>query len=74
VKSFVFILCTFPMMLFGTNISTTDFASLDCLESVYTFKYRGHSYIVWKGFNRGSMLHDPDCECLKEDKEVKDGM
>lgn len=25
--------------------------------------YSGHTYILFVGVNKGSMIHDPDCSC-----------
>lgn len=36
---------------------------------VYTFKYKGHSYIAFRSSNNGGIIHDPDCECNKKDKK-----
>ena len=35
----------------------------ECLETV---KFRGHSYILYKGYKRGGITHDPDCPCRKK--------
>ena len=26
-------------------------------------EYRGHSYIIYKGVEKGGITHDPDCPC-----------
>lgn len=38
-------------------------------DKIVTAEYRGHSYIVYKGPERGGILHDPDCPCHKEGGE-----
>lgn len=38
----------------------------ECLEVV---KFRGHSYIVYKGYKRGGITHDPDCLCREKGGE-----
>lgn len=35
-----------------------------------TVNYRGHSYIIYEGYREGSITHDPDCPCHK-DNHVK---
>lgn len=40
------------------------------LNSVYdkivTAEYNGHSYIIYKGYRKGSITHDPDCPCREK--------
>lgn len=38
----------------------------ECLEVV---KFRGHSYILFNGYKRGGIIHDPDCPCHKTNTE-----
>lgn len=39
-------------------------------DSLITADYHGHRYIIYKGFKRGGITHDPDCPCRK-DNHVK---
>lgn len=40
------------------------------LNSVYdkivTAEYNGHSYIIYKGYRKGGITHDPDCPCREK--------
>ncbi|WP_303041658.1 hypothetical protein [Duncaniella muris] len=38
-------------------------------NKIVTAEYRGHSYIIYKGFEKGGITHDPDCLCHKEGGE-----
>ncbi|MDE6330066.1 MAG: hypothetical protein K2L83_05060 [Muribaculaceae bacterium] len=44
-----------------------------CLNGTYdkivTAEYRGHSYIIYKGIEKGGITHDPDCPCHKKGGE-----
>ena len=31
-----------------------------------TLNYGDHTYIIWKGYQKGALIHDPDCKCHKE--------
>lgn len=43
------------------------------LNSVYdkivTAEYNGHSYIIYKGYRKGGITHDPDCPCREKGGE-----
>lgn len=28
--------------------------------------YQWHSYIIYKGYRKGGITHDPDCQCHKK--------
>lgn len=32
---------------------------------IITRKYNGHSYIIYRGYRKGGITHDPDCPCQK---------
>lgn len=32
-------------------------------EGITTTEYNGHRYILYKGYERGGITHDPDCPC-----------
>lgn len=32
-------------------------------DRIVTMEHDGHSYIVYKGAERGGITHDPDCPC-----------
>lgn len=45
----------------GTN---NRLNSLD--DAIMKAEYEGHSYIIYKGFRKGGITHDPDCPCHKK--------
>ena len=32
-------------------------------DKIVTAEYHGHSYIIYKGYEKGGITHDPDCPC-----------
>lgn len=45
------------------NVSKDD--GFDRYDSIQTAEYNGHSYIIYKGYRKGGITHDPDCPCQK---------
>ena len=45
----------------GTN---NRLNSLD--DAIMKAEYEGHSYIIYKGYRKGGITHDPDCQCHKK--------
>lgn len=45
----------------GTN---NRLNSLD--DAIMKAEYDGHSYIIYKGYRKGGITHDPDCQCHKK--------
>lgn len=43
----------------------------DSWDNITTAEYNGHSYIIYKGYNKGGITHDPDCPCQEKDYHVK---
>lgn len=35
-------------------------------DKIVTAEYRGHSYIIYKGVEKGGIVHDPDCPCQEK--------
>lgn len=35
-------------------------------DKIVTAEYRGHSYIIYKGVEKGGITHDPDCPCREK--------
>lgn len=33
---------------------------------IMTADYNGHRYIIYKGYRKGGITHDPDCPCRKK--------
>lgn len=38
-------------------------------EYLEVVKFKGHSYILFNGYKRGGITHDPDCPCHKTNSE-----
>ena len=38
-------------------------------DKIVTAEYRGHSYIIYKGVEKGGITHDPDCPCREKGGE-----
>ena len=35
-------------------------------DALMKAEYEGHSYIIYKGSQKGGIIHDPDCTCHKK--------
>lgn len=35
-------------------------------DKIVTAEYHGHSYIIYKGVEKGGIIHDPDCSCREK--------
>lgn len=35
-------------------------------DRLITVCYHGHRYIIYKGYERGGITHDPDCPCREK--------
>lgn len=46
-------------------------ASFDRYDCIATAEYNGHSYIIYKGYNKGGIAHDPDCPCHNKQSNGK---
>lgn len=38
-------------------------------DALMKAKYEGHSYIIYKGSQKGGITHDPDCPCREKGGE-----
>lgn len=38
-------------------------------EEITTTEYNGHRFILYKGYRRGGITHDPDCQCREKGGE-----
>lgn len=38
-------------------------------DKIVTAEYNGHSYIIYKGYKKGGITHDPDCPCREKGGE-----
>lgn len=45
------------------------YENLSSSLSIYSFEYNGHKYIEVDIEKTSNVLHDPDCHCLKKNKE-----
>ena len=49
------------------NVSKDD--GFDKYDSINKAEYNGHSYIIYKGYSKGGITHDPDCPCHEKGDE-----
>lgn len=48
----------------------TNQSSLNSVEDkIVTAEYNGHRYIIYKGYRKGGITHDPDCPCWEKGGE-----
>ena len=51
------------------QISTDDSELSTFGDRIISAEYKGHSYIIYKGVERGGITHDPDCLCREKGGE-----
>lgn len=51
------------------QISTDDSELSTFGDRIISAEYKGHSYIIYKGIERGGITHDPDCPCREKGGE-----
>ena len=71
-KSITLILALLALTMMGcTNkqISTDDSELSTFGDRIISAEYKGHSYIIYKGIERGGITHDPDCPCREKGAE-----
>lgn len=51
------------------QISTDDSELSTFGDRIISAEYKGHSYIIYKGIERGGITHDPDCPCREKGAE-----
>lgn len=63
------VLCVFALT--GCEMPEQGLESTSGLfrEDITTTEYNGHRYILYKGYERGGITHDPDCPCRKKGGE-----
>lgn len=44
----------------------TDNRLNNAYDALMKAKYEGHSYIIYKGLQKGGITHDPDCPCREK--------
>lgn len=55
-----------------TGCVTKDIREVDGFDRydcITTAEYNGHSYIIYKGYSKGGITHDPDCPCREKGGE-----
>lgn len=73
-KTKLLLLALCAIMLTGCEKSEQGLESSTGLfhEEITTTEYNGHRFILYKGYERGGITHDPNCPChQKEDNHVK---
>lgn len=53
----------------NNQISTDDSELSTFGDRIISAEYKGHSYIIYKGIERGGITHDPDCTCREKGGE-----
>lgn len=51
----------------GIKLKVDDY--IFCSFNILHFSYDGHGYIGFRNNGNFSVVHDPDCRCLKEKKD-----
>ena len=51
------------------QISTDDSELSTFGDRIISAEYKGHSYIIYKGVERGGITDDPDCLCREKGGE-----
>ena len=46
----------------GYNVNNAD-------DALMKAEYEGHCYIIYKGSQKGGIIHDPDCPCREKGGE-----
>jgi uncharacterized lipoprotein NlpE involved in copper resistance len=77
-KSIISILALLALTLTGCENPKANAQQQQCIiessgapEYLEAVKFRGHSYIVYKGYERGGITHDPDCPCREKGESDK---
>jgi hypothetical protein len=64
VKYIIFL--TLVILSSCSDVEFQDKKQLSPIDRIEKFDYSGHSYVVWSGYHRGGIIHDPDCHCQKQ--------
>ena len=51
------------------QINTDDSELSTFGDRIISAEYKDHSYIIYKGIERGGITHDPDCPCREKGGE-----
>lgn len=63
------LLALLALTLTGCNqgqVDTNQKRLNDFDDAIIKAEYDGHSYIIYKGTNKGGITHDPDCPCQQQ--------
>ena len=64
------LLALLSLTLTGCGYNEVD--TNNCLnnadDALMKAEYEGHSYIIYKGSQKGGITHDPDCPCREKNK------
>lgn len=68
-KSIISILSLLALTLTGCeqgqlNTNQNRLNKID--DAIMKAEYEGHGYIIYKGWNKGGITHDPDCPCREK--------
>ena len=57
--------------LTGCEYKHGEVSTNNCLnnadDALMKAEYEGHSYIIYKGSQKGGITHDPDCPCREKE-------
>lgn len=59
------VLCAVALTGCGKEDINKD-GGFDRYDSITTADYNGHRYIIYKGYRKGGIAHDPDCPCREK--------
>lgn len=66
-KSITTLLALLALTLTGCESKDIKEGSgFDSWDNITTAEYNGHSYIIYKGYNKGGITHDPNCPCQEK--------
>lgn len=72
-KSIITLFALLALTLTGCGYKHGEVSTNNCLnnaddtlmknDALMKAEYEGHSYIIYKGSQKGGITHDPDCPC-----------
>ena len=67
------LLVLLDLTLTGCGYKYGEVDTNNCLnnadDALMKAEYEGHSYIIYKGSQKGGITHDPDCQCREKGGE-----
>ena len=71
------LLALLALTLTGCGYKHGEVSTNNCLnnadDALMKAEYEGHSYIIYKGSQKGGITHDPDCPCREKNKYQRKG-